>query len=80
VVTNPSAEQWPTQSLSEELYCERGEMENRIKVQSSLFATRVSAETICANQVASTFRRWRTCGCTDCGGWVCRGRSRRGRR
>jgi len=51
VVTNLSAEQWPAQRLYEELYCARGEMENRIKEQLSLFADRVSAETMKANQL-----------------------------
>jgi hypothetical protein len=51
VVTNLSAEQWPAQALYEELYCARGEMENRIKEQLSLFAPRVSAETMQANQL-----------------------------
>ena len=35
----------------EDLYCARGDMENRIKEQFSLFADRVSAETIRANQM-----------------------------
>ena len=39
------------QSLYEELHCQRGEMENGIKEQLSLFAGRVSAETMRANQV-----------------------------
>ena len=39
------------QSLYEELYCQRGEMENGIKERLSLFAGRVSAETMRANQV-----------------------------
>ncbi len=43
--------QWAAQALYEELYCERGNMENRIKEQFSLFADRVSAETIRANQI-----------------------------
>ena len=51
VVTNLSAEGWPAQRLYEELYCARGEMENRIKEQLSLFADRVSAETMKANQL-----------------------------
>ena len=55
VVTNLHAEQWPAQRLYEDLYCERGEMENRIKEQLSLFATRVSAETMRANQVRLYF-------------------------
>ena len=55
VVTNLSAEQWPAQPLYEELYCQRGEMENRIKEQLSLFAGRVSAETLRANQLRLSF-------------------------
>jgi hypothetical protein len=51
VVTSLSAEQWAAQALYEELYCQRGEMENRIKEQLSLFAGRVSAETMRANQL-----------------------------
>jgi hypothetical protein len=37
--------------LYEEIYCARGDMENRIKEQFSLFADRVSAETMRANQM-----------------------------
>jgi hypothetical protein len=55
VVTNLSAELWPAQQLYEDLYCQRGEMENRIKEQLSLFATRVSAETMRANQLRLSF-------------------------
>jgi hypothetical protein len=55
VVTDLSAEEWPAQGLYEELYCERGEMENRIKEQLSLFAYRVSAETMSANQLRVYF-------------------------
>jgi len=51
VVTNLSGEQWPARKLYEELYCARGEMENRIKEQLSLFADRVSTETQSANQL-----------------------------
>jgi hypothetical protein len=50
VVTSLSGEVWTGQALYEELYCERGDMENRIKEQFSLFADRVSAESIRANQ------------------------------
>ena len=39
------------QRVYEELYCARGDMENRIKEQFSLFADRVSAETMRANQL-----------------------------
>jgi hypothetical protein len=51
VVTSLSSEQWAAQALYEELYCGRGDMENRIKEQFSLFADRVSAETMRANQM-----------------------------
>jgi Transposase DDE domain group 1 len=51
VVTSLGAELWPAQRLYEQLYCQRGELENRIKEQLTLFATRVSAETLAANQV-----------------------------
>ncbi|HEY2861968.1 MAG TPA: transposase [Terracidiphilus sp.] len=51
VVTSLSQEQWTAQALYEELYCARGDMENRIKEQFSLFADRVSTETMRANQM-----------------------------
>jgi Transposase DDE domain group 1 len=55
VVTNLGAQHWPAQKLYEDLYCERGEMENRIKEQLSLFAGRVSAQTMQANQLRLDF-------------------------
>ncbi len=55
VVTSLSAEEWPAQQLYEELYCERGEMENRIKEQLSLFADRVSTEHLRSNQLRVYF-------------------------
>jgi hypothetical protein len=51
VVTSLRAELWAPQALYEQLYCARGEMENRIKEQFSLFADRVSSETLRANQM-----------------------------
>jgi hypothetical protein len=51
VVTSLAGEAWAAQALYEELYCARGGMENRIKEQFSLFAGRVSAETMRANQM-----------------------------
>jgi len=51
LVTNLPAQRWAARALYEDLYCARGEMENRIKEQLSLFATRVSAETMRANQL-----------------------------
>jgi len=55
VVTSLSGEQWAAQALYEELYCARGDIENRIKEQLSLFADRVSAETMRANQLRLYF-------------------------
>lgn len=52
VVTSIPAGQCAAQTLYEEEYCARGEMENRIKEQQLyLFADRLSAETLRANQV-----------------------------
>jgi hypothetical protein len=51
VVTSLTQQCWESQALYEELYCARGDMENRIKEQFSLFADRVSAETMRANQM-----------------------------
>ena len=55
VVTSLRAKQWPAQRLYEQLYCARGEMENRIKEQLSLFADRMSSETLRANQLRLYF-------------------------
>ena len=51
VVTSRAAPSWPAPKLYEELYCARGDMENRIKEQYSLFAGRVGAATLRANQL-----------------------------
>jgi Transposase DDE domain group 1 len=51
VVTSLQAAHWPARKLYEELYCARGDIENRIKEQYSLFAGRVSAATLRANQL-----------------------------
>ena len=50
IVTSLDSERWEKQKLYEELYCARGDMENRIKEQFVLFADRVSASTMRANQ------------------------------
>ncbi|MDA0236418.1 MAG: IS1380 family transposase [Proteobacteria bacterium] len=56
VVTNFDAERWPAQALYEQLYCARGEMENRIKeCQLHLFADRTSTATMRANQLRLWF-------------------------
>jgi hypothetical protein len=51
IVTSLDSERWEKQKLYEELYCARGDMENRIKEQFVLFADRVSASTLRANQL-----------------------------
>jgi hypothetical protein len=51
VVTSLTTEQWPAQALYEDFYRARGCMENRVKEQFSLFADRVSSETMRANQL-----------------------------
>jgi len=51
VVTSLNGGDREARVLYEELYCARGDMENRIKEQFSLFADRVSTETIRANQM-----------------------------
>jgi hypothetical protein len=51
VVTSLTSEQWKAKALYEKLYCGRGDMENRIQEQFRLFADRVSAETMRANQM-----------------------------
>jgi|SRR5215469_12719884 len=55
VVTSLGAELWPARELYERLYCARGEMENRIKEQFSLFADRMSTESLRANQLRLYF-------------------------
>jgi hypothetical protein len=56
VVTSLSAEDAAPQSLYEEIYCARGDMENRIKeCQLDLFADRTSAATMRANQLRLWF-------------------------
>jgi len=51
VVTNLTSEEFAAQALYEREYCGRGDMENRIKEQFSLFADRVSSETMRSNQM-----------------------------
>ncbi len=55
VVTSLAAGPWPARALYEQLYCARGEMENRIKEQLSLFSDRLSTETLRANQLRLYF-------------------------
>ena len=55
VVTSLSPQVWEARALYEELYCARGEMENRIKEQLSLFADRTSTAFLRSNQVRLYF-------------------------
>lgn len=56
VVTSLSADKVAAKSLYEDLYCARGEMENRIKeCQLDLFADRTSSHTMRANQLRLWF-------------------------
>jgi hypothetical protein len=52
VVTSLTPDRFPAKELYEEIYCARGDMENRIKEQQLyLFADRTSAQTMRANQI-----------------------------
>jgi hypothetical protein len=51
IVTSLGPQVGAAQQLYEDLYCARGDMENRIKEQFVLFADRVSAATMRANQL-----------------------------
>ena len=55
VVTSLPAASWEAAALYEKTFCARGEMENRIKEQLSLFADRMSAESLRANQLRLYF-------------------------
>jgi len=56
IVTSLSPARWEARALYEELYCARGDMENRIKEQQlDLFADRTSTATMRANQLRLWF-------------------------
>jgi len=55
VVTSLSREVRPAQALYEELYCGRGDMENRIKEQLMLFSDRTSTHYLRSNQLRLYF-------------------------
>ena len=56
VVTSLKPEHWAARALYEDLYCARGDMENRIKeCQLDLYADRTSAHTMRANQLRLWF-------------------------
>ena len=69
-----AAEAWPPRGLYEQLYCARGEMENRIKeCQLDLFADRTSAATMRANQLRLWFASMAyVLLCGACAGSACR--------
>ena len=51
----PSPSRWTAQSLYEQTYCARGDMENRIKEQMMLFADRASTSFLRSNQIRLYF-------------------------
>ena len=51
VVTSITPDEWAARELYEKFYCQRGEMENRIKEQMCLFAYRLSTEEMKGNQL-----------------------------
>ena len=56
IVTSLAAESWDAAALYEQLYCARGEMENRIKEQQlCLFADRTSSHGLASNQLRLWF-------------------------
>ncbi len=55
VVSSLSPQAWEARALYEDLYCARGEMENRIKEQLSLFADRTSTAFLRSNQTRLYF-------------------------
>jgi len=55
VVTSFGPQVWEARPLYEELYCARGEMENRIKEQLMLFADRTSTAFLRSNQIRLYF-------------------------
>ena len=55
VVTSLPAKEWSASALYEQLYCARGDMENRIKEQLMLFADRTSTAYLRSNQLRLYF-------------------------
>jgi hypothetical protein len=55
VVTSLRSESWPAPGLYEQLYCARGDMENRIKEQLMLFSDRTSTHYLRSNQLRLYF-------------------------
>ena len=66
IVTSLAPEEWEARALYEDLYCARGEMENRIKEQQlQLFADRTSTHAIGSNQLAAVLFLLRLCAHRD---------------
>jgi Transposase DDE domain group 1 len=61
VVTSLPSTRWAARTLYEQLYCARGEMENRIKEQMMLFADRTSTALFRANQLRLYFSTFAYC-------------------
>jgi hypothetical protein len=55
IVTSLTPAEWPAPALYEQLYCARGDMENRIKEQLMLFADRTSTAYLRSNQLRLYF-------------------------
>ena len=55
VVTSLPSQAWAARALYEDLYCARGEMENRIKEQLMLFSDRTSTAYLRSNQIRLYF-------------------------
>ena len=55
VVTSLTTAAWDAPRLDEDLYCQRGEAENRIGEQFELFADRASCQSMAANQLRLMF-------------------------
>jgi hypothetical protein len=55
VVTSLPSQDWAARPLYEDLYCARGEMENRIKEQLMLFSDRTSTAYLRSNQIRLYF-------------------------
>jgi hypothetical protein len=51
IVTSITPDKWAARELYEKLYCARGEMENHIKEQMCLFASRLATEEMKGNQL-----------------------------
>jgi transposase InsO family protein len=80
VVTSLSPQRWAAAALYEQLYCARGDMENRIKEQFSLFSDRLSDATMRANQFRFICLRWPMYCYRLCAVWVSAVRNWRARK